>query len=34
MAVELMDDSLYVIHAMELWPRYNKRYKEAKPWRT
>jgi hypothetical protein len=34
MAVELLDDSLYVIHAMELRPRYNQRYKEAKPWRT
>lgn len=34
MAVELLDDSLYVIHAMELRPRYNKRYREAKPWRT
>jgi hypothetical protein len=34
LAVELLDDSLYVIHAMELRPRYNKRYKEAKPWRT
>jgi hypothetical protein len=34
MAVELLDGTLYVIHAMELRPRYNKRYKEAKPWRT
>jgi len=34
MAIELMDDSLYVIHAMEMQPRYNKPYKEAKPWRT
>lgn len=34
MAVELLDDSLYVIHAMEMRPQYNKRYREAKPWRT
>lgn len=34
MAVELLDNSLYVIHAMELRPRFNKRYREAKPWRT
>jgi hypothetical protein len=33
MAIELLDDSLYVIHAMEMRPRYNKQYKEAKTWR-
>jgi len=34
MAVELLNDTLYVIHAMETQPRYNRRYREAKQWRT
>ena len=34
MAVELLDETLYVIHAMEMQPHYNKQYREAKQWRT
>ncbi len=33
MAVELLDDTLYVIHAMQTRPQYAKRYREAKQWR-
>ena len=33
MAVELDDDSLFVIHAMPLRDRYLKQYEEAKKWR-
>lgn len=33
MAVELDDDSLFVIHAMQLRDRYLKQYEEAKKWR-
>jgi uncharacterized DUF497 family protein len=34
MAVELLDDTLYVIHAMRMRQHYTKRYREARPWRT
>ncbi|GGK06149.1 hypothetical protein GCM10010123_40000 [Pilimelia anulata] len=30
MAVEMLDDSLYVIHAMKMRARYRKQYREAK----
>jgi hypothetical protein len=33
MAVEIEDDSLLVIHAMQLRGRYRDRYGEAKQWR-
>lgn len=33
MAVEIEDDSLLVIHAMQLRGRYREQYEEAKQWR-
>lgn len=33
MAIELEEDSLLVIHAMQLRGRYRKQYEEAKQWR-
>lgn len=32
MAVEVGDDGLLVIHAMQLRDRYRKQYEEAKKW--
>jgi hypothetical protein len=34
MAVEVEDDGLFVIHAMELREKYRPQYEEAKRWRS
>jgi hypothetical protein len=34
MAVELEDDDLFVIHAMEIRDRYRSAYEEARRWRS
>jgi hypothetical protein len=33
-AIELLDGTLRVIHSMDMRPKYNRLYKEAKPWRV
>ncbi|PTA44171.1 hypothetical protein C8054_22000 [Micromonospora sp. RP3T] len=34
LGIELLDGTLRVIHSMEMRPKYNRPYREAKPWRV